>query len=252
MYDYTNEKIYELTASSTQPTHITAVETSDYFVRNGRASGQNTALQSDDEVVLKWKHVAPGDVRIDPSISNIVEMLVLTEAYNTSILKYKNIPGTTFPLPPTSAELSTEFKKLDEFKNASDAIVYKSAEFKLLFGSDAEASCQAKFRVVKLPGTTMSDNEIKSKIISAFNTYFDVSNWDYGETFYFTELASFVHQRLGSNIGSIVILPKNTSGTFGDLFQVKAEPYQLFLNTAKVSDIEIVDKINQQSLRTDR
>ena len=252
LYDYKNEKIYELTASSTQPTHISAVETTDYFVRNGRASGQNTALQSDDEVVLKWKHVAPKDVRIDPSISNIVEMLVLTEAYHTSIQKYKNVPGTTYPLPPTSAELSTEFKKLDDFKNASDAIVYKSAEFKLLFGSDAELGCQAKFRVVKLPGTTLSDNEIKSRIINSFNTYFDVKNWDYGETFYFTELASYVHQRLGSNIGSIVILPKNTSGTFGDLFQVKAEPYQLFLNTAKVSDIEIVDKINQQSLRTDR
>ena len=209
-------------------------------------------MQSDDEVVLKWKHVAPKDVRIDPSISNIVEMLVLTEAYHTSIQKYKNVPGTTYPLPPTSAELSTEFKKLDDFKNASDAIVYKSAEFKLLFGSDAELGCQAKFRVVKLPGTTLSDNEIKSRIINSFNTYFDVKNWDYGETFYFTELASYVHQRLGSNIGSIVILPKNTSGTFGDLFQVKAEPYQLFLNTAKVSDIEIVDKINQQSLRTDR
>jgi hypothetical protein len=148
--------------------------------------------------------------------------------------------------------LGTEFKKLDEFKNASDAIVYKSAEFKLLFGTDADATNQAKFKVVKLPGTTMSDNEIKSKIISAFNTYFDVKNWDYGETFYFTELSSFVHQRLGSNIGSIVILPKNTSGAFGDLFQVKAEPYQLFLSTASVNDIEIVDKINQQVLRADR
>jgi len=252
LYDNANEKIYELVKSSTNTNVIAAYETKDYFVRNGRASGQNTAIQSDDEVVLKWKHVAPKDVRIDPSISNIVEMLVLTESYNTEIQKYKNVLGTTYPLPPTSAELATEFKKLDEFKNASDAIVYKSAEFKLLFGTDAEATNQAKFKVVKLPGTTMSDNEIKSKIISAFNTYFDVKNWDYGETFYFTELSSFVHQRLGSNIGSIVILPKNTSGTFGDLFQVKAEPYQLFLSTATVNDIEIVDKINQQVLRTDR
>jgi len=242
----------ELVKSSTNTNVIAAYESKDYFVRNGRASGQNTALQGDDEVVLKWKHVAPNDVRIDPSISNIVEMLVLTESYNTEIKKYKNVPGTTYPLPPTSTELATEFKKLDEFKNASDAIVYKSAEFKLLFGTDADATNQAKFKVVKLPGTTMSDNEIKSKIISAFNTYFDVKNWDYGETFYFTELSSFVHQRLGSNIGSIVILPKNTSGAFGDLFQVKAEPYQLFLSTASVNDIEIVDKINQQVLRADR
>ena len=41
-----------LVASSTNTYQCN--ETKDYFVRNGRASGQNTALQSDDEVVLKW------------------------------------------------------------------------------------------------------------------------------------------------------------------------------------------------------
>lgn len=45
-------------------------------------AGQNTALIENDEIILKWKHVAPKDVRIDPSISNIVEMLVLTNNYN--------------------------------------------------------------------------------------------------------------------------------------------------------------------------
>ena len=81
---------------------------------------------------MKWKHVAPKDVRIDPSISNIVEMLVLTEGYHTEIQKYKNIKGTPYPLPPTSAELATEFKKLDDFKNARDAIAYKSAESQIV------------------------------------------------------------------------------------------------------------------------
>ena len=60
----------------------------------------------------------------------------------------------------------------------------------------------------------IDDNDLKSQIISAFNEYFNVDNWEFGETFYFTELSSFVHQRLGSNIGSIVIIPKNTSLTF--------------------------------------
>jgi hypothetical protein len=98
----------------------------------------------------------------------------------------------------------------------------------------------------------MSDNEIKSKVISAFNTFFSIENWEFGETFYFTELSSYVHQRLGSNIGSIVIIPKNSAGSFGDLFQIKADPHEMFLNTAKVSDIEIVEKINSQTLRADR
>ena len=92
------------------------------------------------------------------------------------------------------------------------------------------------------------DNELKARIITAINTYFSVVNWEFGESFYFTELSSFIHQRLGGNIGSIVILPKNTSGKFGELFQVKAEPNELFVSTATVSDIEIVSRLDNQTL----
>jgi len=251
VYDNTAGKIYQMTPNSAD-TAATAVETTDYIVKNGRASGQNTALIEQDDIVFKWKHVAPKDVRIDPSISNIVEMLVLTNDYYDSVLKYKNVPGTEFPLAPTPAKLATEFKKLNEFKSVSDSLIFKSAQFKLLFGADADPENQAKFRIVKLPSTTMTDNEIKSKVITAFNSFFALENWEFGETFYFTELSSYIHQRLGSNIGSIVIIPKNSGGSFGDLFQIKAEPYELFLNTAKVSDIEIVEKISSQTLRADR
>ena len=112
--------------------------------------------------------------------------------------------------------------------------------------------CEIKFKIVKIPGTNLSDNEIKSKVINLFNLYFNADNWEFGETFYFTELSSFIHQNLGNSIGSIVILPKNTAGNFGDLFQVKAEPNELFISTATVNDVTIVEKITSQTLRADR
>ena len=252
VYDYNTKTIYQMISSSTNPLIVEAIETTDYFVRNGRSAGQNTSLIGDDEIIFKWSHVAPKDVRIDPSVSNIVEMLILSTGYYNEVQKYKNVPGTDWPLPPTSAALKNEFTALDEFKSASDTLVYRSAEFKLLFGTDAATECQARFRIVKLQNTLLSDNEIKSRVITAFNEYFAIANWEFGETFYFTELSSYVHQQLGSNIGSIVIIPKNSQGSFGDLFQIKAEPNQLFLNTAKVSDIEIIDKISSQTLRADR
>ena len=121
-----------------------------------------------------------------------------------------------------------------------------------MFGSDAEEAFQAKFKIVKLPGTNLSDNEIKSGVVRLFNQYFEADNWEFGETFYFTELSSFIHQNLGNAIGSILILPKNTAGNFGDLFQVKADPNELFISTATVNDISIVEKITSQTLRTDR
>ena len=252
IYVTENKKVYQMSPSSTAPATITLIETKDYIVREGRASTQNTAVLDPQSVIIKWNHTAPNDVRIDPSISNVVEMLVLTQTYYTEILKYINVPGTVFPLAPTSDELSNEFEKLNEFKSASDTLVYKSAKFKLLFGSDADATSQAKFKIVKLPGSNLSDNEIKSKVINLFKLYFDADNWEFGETFYFTELASYIHQNLGNSVGSIVILPKNTSGSFGDLFQVKAEPNELFLSTATVNDITIVEKITSQTLRADR
>jgi len=250
IYVVENEKFYTMTASSTDATSIQLVEDTDYFVKKGRGASQNTSDIEDRPCVIKWEHNAPNDVRIDPSISNIIEMQVLTSTYYAEILKYLRVPGTEFPVPPTSAELSNEFSKLNEFKSASDTLVYKSGKFKRLFGTDAKEDVQAKFKVVKLAGTTLSDNEIKTKVIQAFNKYFDVNNWEFGENFYFTELSSYVHQQLNGVIGSIVICPKNTSGIFGDLFQIKAESNELFISTAKVTDIEIIDKITNTTLNS--
>ena len=228
------------------------VETNDFFVRVGRGPTQDTSQPLQQDSVIRWQHVAPKDVRIDPSISNVVEMIVLTNSYYTEVKSYLREPtGTNFPVEPTSSELAIEFENLNEYKSASDTIVFRSAKFKLLFGPFAEQQYQTKFRVVKL-SNNISDNELKSQIISAINNYFEVENWEFGETFYFTELSSYIHQRLGSAIGSIVILPRNTSGSFGDMFSVKAEPNELFASTATVADIEIVERITSQTLRADR
>jgi hypothetical protein len=227
------------------------VRTEDFFVRQGRGKTQNVRSANQTDGVVRWRHFAPNDVRIDPSISNVVEMLVLTSSYNDQVQRWQARPATEFPLAPTTNELSQEFAGLNTYKSASDTLAFRSASFKLLFGTQAQEEYRAKFRVVKL-SDNISDNELKTRIISAMNEYFNVDNWEFGETFYFTEMATYIHQRLGSAIGSIVILPRNLSGSFGQMFQVKAEPNELFINTASVSDIEIVSRLDNQSLRVDR
>ena len=225
--------------------------TEDYFVKKGRGKSQSTLDLNQQDSTIKWSHVAPNDVRIDPSISNVVEMIVLTSSYYSDVQKWLANPITDFPLEPTTYELTTEFSGLNTYKSASDSLVFRSAKFKLLFGSNAITENQARFRVVRL-SDQLSDNELKTQIISAINEYFNVANWEFGETFYFTELSTYIHQRLGSAIGSIVILPKNSRGQLGELFQVKAEPNELFVSTAKVSDIDIVSRLDNQTLRVDR
>ena len=65
----------------------------------------------------------------------------------------------------------------------------RSAKFKPIFGSRAALALQAKFKIVKNSNIVISDNDIKASVITAINTYFNLNNWDFGETFYFSELS---------------------------------------------------------------
>jgi len=251
VHDVTANKTYLLTPASTNLNQVRFYETNDYFVRKGRGATQNSLALIQDAAIIRWQHVAPNDVRINPSISNVIEMIVLTASYHTQVMRYMNVPAQMFPLAPTGPELEVEFAGLLNYKAASDSIVFRSGKFKILFGADADPMLQAKFRVVKLT-EQLSDNEIRSRVVEAINKYFEIDHWAFGETFYFTELSSYIHQQLGSSIGSIVIIPKNNQGKFGDLFQVRADPDELFLSTAKPTDIELIDKISTQTLRVDR
>jgi hypothetical protein len=236
-----------LTPQSTNLDIITAEVDENYFSRRGRGKTQDTSTVDPEKCVVRWNHVAPNNVRIDPSISNVIENVVLTDTYYNRVQSWLANPSNTFPVPPTSAQLSQNFQSLNLYKSASDTLTFRSAEFLKLFGDTSDTKYQAKFKLVKLTNN-LSDNELKSKVITAINAYFNIDNWQYGETFYFTEMASFIHQQLGSNIGSIVIVPKNTSGVFGQGFQVKAQPNQLFVSTATVDDIEIISQIDAQTL----
>ena len=128
-------------------------------------------------------------------------------------------------------------------------MVWNSGEFKLLFGSQAATELQAIFKVVKAPTTSVSDNEIKTQVIQAIDTYFDIRNWDFGETFFYTELAAFIHQQLSRTISSVVIVPTNASSQFGNLFEIVASPNQLFMSTATVNNVSIVANLTDQNLR---
>ena len=108
---------------------------------------------------------------------------------------------------------------------------------------------RAKFKVVKVPGTTVTDNEVKSQVISAIDEYFDISNWDFGESFFYTELSAYIHQKLAKIVASIVIVPQKDDSVFGNLFQVKGESDELFLSTATVGDVEIVRNLTDTNLR---
>jgi hypothetical protein len=250
-YNDTVRKFYIFNQLTTTTGEI--VETTDYEARIGRSFELDTASGNNEEnpLYFKWKHYAPRSNRIDPSISNVIDTILLTNSYYSDVITWKGSNDITasFPDAPTTEDLRTTFSELNDYKMLSDQIIYKPGKFKLLFGTGAEDELRAKFKVVKVPGTTVTDNEVKSQVISAIDEYFDISNWDFGESFFYTELSAYIHQKLAKIVASIVIVPQKDDSVFGNLFQVKGESDELFLSTATVGDVEIVRNLTDTNLR---
>jgi hypothetical protein len=198
----------------------------------------------------QYKHNSPARNRIDPTPVNIVDLYILTSAYTNSYITWlRDLTGTVKqPVPPTSNSLEIAYSELDNYKAISDTIVYNPARFKPLFGVKADAGLQARFQVVINPATGITENEAKTQIISAMNIYFDPSNWSFGDTFYFSELAAYLHSTLAPMISSIVIVPKNTALAFGNYFQINAEPWEIITSAATVNDIDIITAITAAQL----
>lgn len=242
-------KVYELINDLTTPTYIVLSQNNTYNVKRGRSFTQNTLDLNPRNCSFKWNHFAPSDIRIDPSISNIVEMFVLTKSYYREMLEYKNGVTSVIPDKPTSEQLRQDLSVLENYKSMSDQLVFNSGKFKLLFGSDADIEVQAQIKVVKLPNANVSDTELRSAVLSIIDDYFNVNNWDFGETFYFSELSAYIHQQLGKSVATVVIVPSKAESKFGDLYQVRCEPDEMFISTATVDNIEIVKSLTGVNIK---
>ena len=203
------------------------------------------------ELRYQYRHNSPNTNRIDPNISNIVDIYVLTAEYETNYrLWLEDTTGKVIePAAPTDLELQNKYGALSNYKAMSDTIVIQSARYKPLFGSKAEIKFQSIFKVVKNPGANVTDAEIKTSVIAAVNEFFSTENWDFGETFYFSELAAYLHKTLIPNIAAVIITSKNLNMTFGNLYQINSEPYELLISAATVDDVEIVSSITALELQ---
>lgn len=203
------------------------------------------------DLAYNWKHYASREDRIDPSVTNIIDMFVLPSAYDTAMREWIKSNGdiSKKPIAPNSDQLSVQFADLDTYKMITDEMIWRPTKYKVLFGDQAEEELKAIIKIVKVAGVSMTDNEVKTRVISAIDDFFDVSNWNFGETFYFTELAAYIHQRLATIVASVVLVPLNEESAFGNLYQVNSEPDEIFISAAKVNDIQIVDNLTPNALR---
>ena len=211
-----------------------------------------TAKFGRQSLYFQYRHNSPNNRRIDPSPNNIIDLYIMTQQYALDYAAWaQDITGTIVePTAPTSEELETNYSALDNYKAISDTIIYNPAAFKPLFGSKALPGLRAQFKVVKNPNVVVSDNEIKTSVIGVINQYFDIANWDFGETFYFSELAAYLHVQLVPKISSIIIVPANEAEVFGSLMQVNAGINEIITSCATVNDVKIISAITAAQINT--
>lgn len=204
-----------------------------------------------DSMVFHWKHYAPSDHRIDPACTNIHDIFVLSFAYDSQVRLWiaNGALAKDRPVAPTELDLRLAFAGMEPYKMFSDEIIWRPVRYKFLFGSGADDELQAQFKVVRLPNAAISDGEIRSRIINAIGTFFSVANFDFGETFYYTEMAAYIHQQLAGLIGSVVLVPLASESAFGDGFEVTCRADEIFISTAQVSDIVLIQSNTATNLR---
>ncbi len=199
---------------------------------------------------FQYIHVADSNYRIDPSASNIIDTFVLTKNYDTQIRQYLNGTTKIFPLPPSNDQLTRAYgKQLNEIKSISDELVFHPVKYKILFGSKAKQDLQVKFKIVKNKDIVVNENELKTEIIDTVNKFFEIENWDFGETFYFQELSAYIMNSLSPALVSVIIVPRQGTQTFGSLFEIKSEIDEIFISDASVSDVEIIDELTASELQ---
>ena len=205
---------------------------------------------SRSDLYFQYKHNSPSRNRIDPTPVNIVDLYILTADYATNYINWlRDLTGTLKqPIAPTTSSLEIAYDGLDNYKAVSDSLIYNSAKFKPLFGAKADPSLQARFQVVKNPAVSITDNEIKTRVIAAVNAYFNLANWDFGDTFYFSELAAYLHTVLVPNIASVLIVPADDTLVFGNFFQINAEPWEIITSAATVDNVDIISAVTAAHL----
>jgi len=204
-----------------------------------------------NDIHFQYKHNSPETRRINPGTSNIIDIYVVTNGYYESYINYMldNTNTITEPLVPTLEELTTEYDKLQEYKMVSDNVILNSVKFKPLFGNKADLSLQAYLKVVKLENSLVSESEIKSKMVTSIQEYFNINVWDFGATFFFSELSAYIHKELGDMIGSVVLIPKDITKSFGDLYEIRSQANEIFVSSVTVSDIEIIDALTASKMQ---
>jgi hypothetical protein len=240
-YAYADRKFYMSVQDITvYTTSYIMAEQFQYLMKPGRQG-----------LIYQYRHNSNNTTRIDPATTNIIDLYVVTQAYYTAYRNWVQDTTNTIiePEKPTTSALMQEYSLLQDYKMISDSVILNSVTFKPLFGPKAEPALQGTIKVIKSSATNASDSEIRSAALTAINQYFDINNWNFGDTFYFSELSAYLHSNIGTLVNSVVLVPNDPTMAFGDLYEIKSTPYEIFVNAATATDIVVIAALTPAELQ---
>lgn len=239
-YAYAEDKFYVSSQDNTSANIIKISSLTNYSALTGRQG-----------LYFHYRHNSSNTTRINPGTTNIIDIYVVTSSYYTQYTNWIQDATNKLPEPavPTIYELKQSYSKVDEYKMLSDTVLLNSVKFKPLFGSKASIELQATIKVIRNSNVTASDSEIRIATINAINTYFDIGNWNFGDTFYFSELSAYLHSEIGDLISSAILVPNNSQLSFGDLYEIRSAPYEIFVNAAQATDIVVISSLTADQLK---
>jgi len=216
------------------------IYTAQYYGRTGRSN-----------IKFHYEHNSGEERRIDPSKSNIIDIYVLTTTYDNDIRSWLLGNTSSQPVAPSSQSLEQNYiSSLSSIKAISDEIIFHPVTYKILFGSKSSSSLQAKFKAVKNPDKITTDNDLKTRILSAINEFFAPDNWEFGQSFHFSELSTYIMNVLTPDITNFVIVPITDNSSFGSLYELTCLSNEIFISGAQITDIEIIDAITASQLKS--
>jgi len=237
-YAYQENVFYQLSLTLQGVRILTAV--TGWIAQVGRQS-----------LYFQYRHNSALTNLIDPGSTNIIDLYLVTLEYYTAYTAWiQDTTGTvTKPSTPTIEQLTTDYAGLQNYKMISDNLILNSVQFVPLFGSKADQALRAIIKIIPAANTNASYNQLRNLTLATMNAYFDIANWNFGQTFYFSELAAYIHSQIGTYISSVVLVPLNSKQTFGDLYEIQCAPNQIFVNGATVNDIEVISTLTSTNLQ---
>ena len=196
-----------------------------------------------------WQHRTPRYHMIDPSTTNLIDTYLVTRGYYKNFKLWLNNKIDKQPQEPKPFELRSDFGYLLDNAMISDTVILHPGRIKIIIGDKSEPNLRAVIKIVRSKNRELTNNQIKTRIVDEVNKFFDINFWEFGETFYFSELGTHIQSKLASYLDSIVLVPRADNHVFGDLYQVFCREDEIIQPNISVNDIEVVESLDPRTLK---